>query len=319
MTRGSKTKGKKEIQWTEEQETAFRNCKESLSRATELAHPDLAELLLTTDASETTIGAVIEQRNKDETQSLAFISKKLKDAQKRYSPYDRELLAIYTAIKHFRHMLEDRHFVIYTDHKPLVYAFNKNQLQSSPRQTRHLEFIGQFSTDICYITGKKNVVADTLSRVEGISEAINMEHLAKAQEQDEELQRILQDTQTGLKLKKVSIPGTEAEIYCDIKTRIPRPYVTQPYRKQAFASLHGIKGVKRVKATIKLVTERYVWPDIRNDCKRWVQACIPCQKGKVSRHNKTPVENFVAPTKRFEHIHTDLVGPLPASRDTDIA
>jgi len=41
------------------------------------------------------------KRNKEGTQSLAFLSKKLKDAQKKYSPYDRELLAIYTAIKHF--------------------------------------------------------------------------------------------------------------------------------------------------------------------------------------------------------------------------
>jgi len=306
MTKGSKTKGKKEIQWTTEQEAAFGNCKESLSRATELAHPDpTAELLLTTDASKTAIGAVIEQRNKEGTQPLAFLSKKLKEAQKKYSPYDRELLAIYIAIKHFRHMLEGRCFTIYTDHKPLVYAFNKNQLQTSPRQTRHLEFIGQFSTDIRYITGKTNVVADTLSRIEGINEAIDMEHLAKEQEQDKELQRILQDTQPVLKLKKIPIPGTKTEIYCDIKTKIPRPYVTQPYRRQAFTSLHGLAH-PRVKATVKLVTERYLWPNIQNDCRRWAQACIPCQRAKISKHNKTPIGNFIAPTKKFEHIHTDL-------------
>jgi len=130
------------------------------SKQSNKAHPDpTAALLLTMDASETTIGAVIEQKNKEGTQPLAFLSKKLIDAQKKYSPYDRELLAIYMAIKHFRHMLEGRHFVIYTDHKPLVYAFNKDQLQSSPRQTRHLELISQFSTDIRYITGKTNVVA----------------------------------------------------------------------------------------------------------------------------------------------------------------
>jgi len=72
---------------------------------------------LTTDASETAIGTIIEQRNKEKTQPLAFLSKKLKDTQKKYSPYDKELLAIYTAIKHFRHMLEGKHFVIYTDYK----------------------------------------------------------------------------------------------------------------------------------------------------------------------------------------------------------
>jgi len=58
-----------------------------------------------------------------------------------------------------------------------------------------------------------------------VSEAINMELLAKAQEQNKELQQILQSKQTGLKLKKIPIPGTEKKIYCDIKTKIPRPYV----------------------------------------------------------------------------------------------
>ena len=48
-------------------------------------------------------------------------------AQQKYSAYNRELLAIYEAVKHFRHMLEARHFVIFTDHKPLTYAFSQRR------------------------------------------------------------------------------------------------------------------------------------------------------------------------------------------------
>jgi len=102
MLRGPKTKGKTQISWTEEQEAAFTECKNSLGRATELAHPDpKAELILTTDASDTAIGAVIEQLGEKGAQPLAFLSKKLRPAQQKYSPYDRELLAIYVAIKHY--------------------------------------------------------------------------------------------------------------------------------------------------------------------------------------------------------------------------
>jgi len=73
ITKGSKMKGRKEIQWSEEQEIAFEHCKDSLSRATELAHPDSAtELLLTTDASDTTIGAVIEQRKKERYTAISI-------------------------------------------------------------------------------------------------------------------------------------------------------------------------------------------------------------------------------------------------------
>ena len=46
-------------------------------------------------------------------------------ARQKCSAYDRELLAIYEAVKHFRHMLEARHFVIFTYHKPLTCASAK--------------------------------------------------------------------------------------------------------------------------------------------------------------------------------------------------
>jgi cleavage and polyadenylation specificity factor subunit 1 len=61
------------------------------------------------------MGAVLQQRVKNDWQPLAFFSKKLNAVQQRYNAYDRELLAIYEAIKHFRHMLETRHFVVFTD------------------------------------------------------------------------------------------------------------------------------------------------------------------------------------------------------------
>jgi len=51
-------KGKKQISWTKEQEIAFSNCKRSLERTMELAHPDpAAELILTMDALDIAIGA----------------------------------------------------------------------------------------------------------------------------------------------------------------------------------------------------------------------------------------------------------------------
>jgi len=115
MLKGSKIRSQAQIRWTKEQEKAFEQCKESLGRATELAHPDqTAELILTADASDTAVGAVIEQVGREGERPLAFLSKKLRPAQQKYSPYDRELLAIYIAIRHFKHLLEGRHFAVWT-------------------------------------------------------------------------------------------------------------------------------------------------------------------------------------------------------------
>ncbi|GFV17614.1 hypothetical protein TNCV_4406511 [Trichonephila clavipes] len=53
------------------------------------------------------------------------LSLKLTSSEKSYSAYDRELLAIYSAIRHFRYMLEARDFTVFTDHKPLTYVFRQ--------------------------------------------------------------------------------------------------------------------------------------------------------------------------------------------------
>lgn len=76
-------------------------------------------------------------------------------------------------------MLEGRNFTIYTDYKPITYAFNQNPLRSFSRQTRYLEYIGQFSTDIRHISVKNNIVTDMLSRVEAIQTPVKFEELAK--------------------------------------------------------------------------------------------------------------------------------------------
>lgn len=104
---------------------AFQVCKDSLANAALLAHPDCtAKLALVTDASDRAIGAVLQQLKNGVWQPLAFFSRKLSPSQVKYSPYDRELLAIYEGIKYFRHMLEVRHFTVYTDHKPISFAFH---------------------------------------------------------------------------------------------------------------------------------------------------------------------------------------------------
>jgi hypothetical protein len=63
-------------------------------------------------------------------------------------------------------MLEARHFTIFTDHKPLTFAFKQKRDMCSPRQFQHLDFIAQFTTDIRHISGQDNVVADALALIQ---------------------------------------------------------------------------------------------------------------------------------------------------------
>jgi hypothetical protein len=83
---GPRVKGSHPIAWTPELHKAFEQCKVSLSRAPLLAHPKPSEqLALITDASTTTMGAVIQQRINNAWQPLAFFYKKLNPAQQKYS------------------------------------------------------------------------------------------------------------------------------------------------------------------------------------------------------------------------------------------
>lgn len=293
---------------------AFEKSKESLCQATLLAHPDLdAKIALVTDASDTAIGAVLQQYKAGDWEPLAFFSRKLSPSQQKYSPYDRELLAIYEGIRYFRYMLEARHFTVYTDHKPITYAFSTRKEKCSPRQFRHLDYISQFTTDIKHISGKANVVADTLSRVEELAQPVNLETLAKAQTTDPELKELL-NGENSLDLRKVALPGTNMELYCDFNGQNLRPYAPKPMRKQIFESLHSLSH-PGANASIKLVTQRFVWPAIKKDCREWAKCCHACQRSKVTRHVSSPLATFKLPQARFMFVHIDLIGPLPVSEN----
>lgn len=121
-------------------------------------------------------------------------------------------------------MVEVRSFIVFTDYKPLIFAFRQKLEKCSPRQFRYLDYIGQFTTDIRHIAGVNNTVADALSRVEEIREPVDVERLARAQEDDAELKHWLK-ADTALQLKKVQIPDTSIALYCDVSTITARPFV----------------------------------------------------------------------------------------------
>jgi hypothetical protein len=146
--------------------TAFLAARGALSSLVVLAHPAAgAEISLVTDASPTHVGTVVQQRHRGGAwRPLGFFSAQLNKAEANYSAFNRELLAVVAAIRHFRYMLEGRSFVVFTDHKPLVGALHRRSDPISARQQRHLSFIAEFAPSIRHITGASNVVADILSR-----------------------------------------------------------------------------------------------------------------------------------------------------------
>lgn len=310
--KGAKKNDKTPIMWDNQSNTAFNNCCNSLANAALLKHPQPnAEIVLMVDASDTAIGAALQQVTKDGLEPLGFFSKKLSPAETRYSTYDRELLSIYRAILYFQYFVEGRQFVVYTDHKPLTHAFQQKSDKASPRQLRHLDLIGQFTTDIRHISGKENVVADALSRVNEISMpcTIDYEELAKAQETDPELAKLLKST-TALKLNQIYWHDYPCKVYCDTSSGLIRPYVPENFRRTVFNSIHNLSHTG-ARTTKKEILRRFIWPGANKQIANWVRCCTACQQCKVQRHTVSEPGKFLTPDQRFEHINIDIVGPLP--------
>ena len=219
------------LMWITEALQAFYLMKDILAEATLLSHPKPdAPLCIMTDASNVAVGAVLQQQVNNVWQPLSYFSHKLKHVETKYSTFDRELLAIYLAIKHFCHYVEGLTFYIATDHKPLTFSVQMNSNKYSPQQIRQLDFISQFTSDIRHISGSNNPVADALSRLEiqviqQGSSMIDFTAMAISQQSDQELKAIQLSISSSLNFTDIPIEGTDTTLFCDNSTYVLQPYV----------------------------------------------------------------------------------------------
>ena len=302
-------KNNDEIVWNKAAETQFQESKKLLLSAITLPHPSpsATALHLVTDASANCVGAALYQLVDGEPQPLGFYSKKLTDAQRAYSTFDRELLAAYRAVLHFRDTIEGRCVLLLTDHRPLVSALSNPQTGKSDRQSRHLTIVNDLVSSVEFIRGADNVVADCFSRVSAVHvETVDLDELARAQAVDDEIIASLPNFQP-------SLTPSGLTVYCDVSTPVPRPVVPKPLRAQVFHSLHDLYH-PGVTASRRLVKARYFWSNLDKEVRELVQNCVNCQRVKIGRHTKAPLAEFSnMPTARFQFVHVDIVGPLPVA------
>jgi RNase H-like domain found in reverse transcriptase len=118
---------KEQLEWTKVLAVAFSSSKKVICEAAELTHPRAgAALFLAVDALQQEVAG-------SSPQPLAFFSAKLLLAQAKYSAFDRELLACYLAIRHFRWQMEGVKFYILTDHKLLTSSLGDAGTQGGPQ------------------------------------------------------------------------------------------------------------------------------------------------------------------------------------------
>ena len=340
VTRGKK----KEYQWGKEQQEAFEELKKKFAErpVLRLIDPSLP-FILTTDASEVGLGAVLQQEHDDGVHPVAYLSKKLLPAEEKYPTHDRELLAIVYALKTWRPYLHGAAFRVQTDHHPLKYLETQSEL--SRRQQRWLETLSEFEFEIEYLRGKWNLVADALSRradlyrdtslytgedddvcapvmslnamkAHGVAlDEKLLRELLGDYDKDGEFQVLkekerskLVKTDQGLWFyKSEDLPGLMQMYVPEGSLRLTLMHDTHD------AVAAGHLGIDK---TYEHLRRRFSWPRMKKNVYEYVRSCNSCQRNKASTQKPigmmAPTE---VPSRRWEHVTMDFVVRLPKTKE----
>jgi hypothetical protein len=288
----------KEVQfvWSPEARIAFNKLKKELCSNCVLQLPkDVKTFVVSTDASNNAVGAVLEQ----EGQPIAFASRLLRSAETKYSVIEKECLALVFAMKQFRHYLLGRKFQLQTDHKPLVWI--KSNIDN-PRISRWALALQEYDYEIQYKPGLQNIVADTLSRepvscVTQRSYHLSMNDLRTSQTSDQLLQRILYMKRGRIEPRKNEFPSFEGKslsriwreiiIEDDMLKRVDGankiPIIGGKLRRDVLKIFHDTPegGHLGADKTWERCRREIYWPGMYSDIQGYCRNCPVCQQVKM--------------------------------------
>lgn len=329
--------GKNQWKWEKDQEDAFQELKRRVCSAPVLAMPNNNGMFrVEADSSDFATGGILSQQQLDgKWKPIAFISHSLNPTERNYEIYDKEMLAIMTSLDEWRQYLlgAKEIFEIWTDHKNLSY-FRKPQ-KLNRRQARWTTELQEYHFTLHHKSGKQMTKADLLSRRAGHERGENdnedvillkPELFRALAAQVEALDAdFLKRIKAGYKRRDRSVSKAlsveepdwteDAEHVVFWKHRIYVPK-DKKLREDIIRQHHdsAIAGHPGRFKTHELITRNYWWPRIQADVRLYVEGCEICQRTKSHRSKLTaPLSPNEIPTKPWEIISVDMIGPFPES------
>ncbi|GBN24637.1 Transposon Ty3-G Gag-Pol polyprotein [Araneus ventricosus] len=271
------------------------------------------ETELHTDASLEGCGAILMQKSPDDKNfhPTYYISKKTTDAEKKYSSYELEALAVIEAVKKFRVYLLGIPFKIVTDCSALEKTMQKKDLVT--RVARWALLLEEFDYVIEHRSGTRMTHVDALSRspidIFCISFDNILPRLKSAQDNDNEVKAIKE-------LLRISA----YENYCDrngilYKFVEGKELVVVPDSMQTeiIRNAHE-RGHTGVKYTEKYLLDYYYIPKLRQKVEKIISNCVHCILINQKRGKK---EGLLHPLQKEDTLlhtyHIDHLGPLEST------
>jgi transposase InsO family protein len=322
--------------WDSPQVEAFDKVKDMITDTPTLAFYDSQKsVVISADASSYGLGAALYQVTDGELKPVAFASRTLSPAEKKYAQIEKECLASVWACEKFdRYIVGVESFKLMTDHKPLVSLINTQDLDRTPlRCQRLLMRLMRFNAVAEYVPGTQLVVPDTLSRspltsTEDTSGDVNafvdcvmatkpmsdckLQSIQTATAEDPVLQEVINLTRSGW-------PDRERSVRADIRTYFAsrseysvshglllyRDRIVMPegLRAETLDNIHsGHFGLNKCRAR---ANTSVWWPGISRDIERIVQSCEFCREHRPNQKSE-PLKPTALPDRPWQRIAADL-------------
>ncbi|CAH9148831.1 unnamed protein product [Cuscuta epithymum] len=305
------TRKKQSWNWTEACQRAFEDLKKAVASEPVLKLPDFAAPFeVHTDASDRALGGVLVQ----DEHPVAFESRKLKDAETRYSAHEKEMTAVVHCLEVWRHYLLGTKFKVVTDNVANTYF--KSQKKLSPKQARWMEFLDEFDFDWVHRPGRHNAVADALSR-KVVDEYVNalvmvqgnmVERIKEMAKEDPSYQRLCEQVASGAVrrywLEDGVLFGKGGRLYVPVGGL--RVELLKETHDPQWA---GHPGVARMFA---LLSRDYVWPKMEQDIEAYVRTCLVCQQDKTEKRKEAGLlQPLPIPSRPWQSVSMDFISGFP--------
>ena len=326
--------------WESTQEIAWKKLKDVVVSSPVLQFFDpRKEIKISSDASQSGLGAVLLQLHDDKWLPVAYASRSMTTAETRYAQIEKETLAMTFACERFDQYIYGGQFLIETDHKPLVSIFQKPLNDCPARLQRFRLRLQKYDFTMIYTPGHKMFVADTLSRslpkgqvassetdqdIEGVVAAV-MASLPISDDRLDEIRDVMQSDMILQLLKRTILEGWPGErkncpveivpywnfrdelvVMNDLIFKGSRVVIPYQLRSLMLKKIHeGHLGREKCKRRARQVL---FWPGMNTDIDNLVESCSICLSHRPVQQAEPLLPHAATEcTMPWEKVATDLM------------